>query len=61
MMKRADRLVLLQPLPQFERAAAGEAAFEDEGAAQPLDLGYRVGTGDPVESARRGSNKAVKF
>ena len=58
--ERADRLVLLQQLPQLERAAAGERVLDRERAAQAQNVVGTVRTLDPVEAAGRSGNHVTK-
>ena len=45
-----------QQLPLAVSTAAGEAVFDEEGAAQALPAGGGVGAGDAVEAARGDGN-----
>ena len=60
---RAERvhiILAVQQLPEPVGAAAGEAVLDRHRAAQPLDLGRRVGALDAVEAAGRGGDEVAE-
>ena len=57
---RAERvhiILAVEQLPEAVGAAPGEAVLDRERAAQPRDIGRRIGALDAVEAAVRGGDE----
>ena len=59
--ERADRLVLLQKLPQPKRAAPGKRVLDRQRAAEAQHVFDAIRTLDPVEAAGRSGNHDTKI
>ena len=59
--QRVDMALAAEQLPEPGRAAAGEAVFDCDRAAQPLDVAGPVGPLDAVEPARRRGNDVAEI